>query len=246
MEKEGNRAWDITKKVIGIALILIGVMGMILPIIPGIIFILLGLFLLGNNKIKAWSVRIYKRLAKKLKLKKLKKDDKAILGIFMRYLVMLLFVLLAYFIYDMLTPLTVYASAYLLKLFYSVNIKGHLIILNRSFFIEIISACVAGSAYVLLFIINFSTPMKKKQRFYSVTFSFLVLFILNVLRIVFLSILAVNQFRFFDLTHKLFWYVLSTLFVVGIWFMSVEIFSVKEIPIYSDLKCFIKAIINKK
>ena len=246
MEKEGNRAWDITKKVIGIALILIGVIGMILPIIPGIIFILLGLFLLGNNKIKAWSVRIYKRLAKKLKLKKLKKDDKAIWGIFLRYLVMLLFVILAYFIYDILTPLTVCASAYLLKLFYDINISGHFIIINKRLFIEIISACVAGSAYVLLFMINLSTPMKKKQRFYSVIFSFLVLFILNVLRIVFLSILAVNQFRFFDLTHKFFWYILSTLFVVGIWFMTAEIFSIKKIPVYSDLKYFIKIIQNKK
>ena len=32
------------------------------------------------------------------------------------------------------------------------------------------------------------------------------------------------------------WYLGSTLFVIGIWFIEVKLFKIKEIPIYSDIK----------
>ena len=53
-------------------------------------------------------------------------------------------------------------------------------------------------------------------------------------------------FSFFDITHKVFWYFISTIFVVGIWFIEIKIFKIKEIPFYSDLNLLYKNIFNKK
>jgi len=65
---------------------------------------------------------------------------------------------------------------------------------------------------------------------------------LNVLRIVLFASLYVNSFKYFDFTHKIFWYAFSTLFVVLIWFFVVRFYNVKDIPIYSDLKYLIRKI----
>jgi len=178
-------------------------------------------------------------------LKKSKKGGKqaekhnAIL-ILSRYLILLTLMFSTPLIYKIFLPLTVYSSANILRAFYEVAINNNIIIINFLILIEIIPACVAASAYLLLLLLNLSVPMNARKRIYSILISFLLFFILNILRIVFLSMLLVNNFAFFDLTHKLFWYFLSTLFVILIWFFIVKIFSIKEIPIYSDLRLLIK------
>jgi len=173
-------------------------------------------------------------------MKKLR-DLKPIL-LLSRYILLLGLVISLPLIYKILTPITIYFTGFLLKLFYQVSIMKEIIMVNLKTIIEISPACVAGSAYLLLLILNLSTPMKIKTRIYSVLFSIILLFLINVLRIFILSILLVNNFKYFDLTHKLFWYGLSTLFVVGIWFLSIKLFKIKEIPVYSDMKNLIKDI----
>ncbi|MEK6935496.1 MAG: pacearchaeosortase [Nanoarchaeota archaeon] len=143
-------------------------------------------------------------------------------------------------IYKILTPITIYFTAFLLKLFYQVSINKDILFINLKTMIEISPACVAGSAFLLLLILNLSTPMKVKTRIYSIFFSIVLLFLINILRIVVLSVLLVNNFEFFDLTHKLVWYGLSTIFVIGIWFLSVKLFKIKDIPVYTDIKYLIK------
>jgi exosortase/archaeosortase family protein len=106
-----------------------------------------------------------------------------------------------------------------------------------NFAIEIIGACIAGSAYSLLLILNLSVPnIKIKQRIKLLLFSFSSLLIINILRIFILSVLFVQGISFFDITHKLFWYAGSTIFVVAIWFTGIKLFKIKEIPFYSDIK----------
>jgi hypothetical protein len=46
----------------------------------------------------------------------------------------------------------------------------------------------------------------------------------------------------FDISHKLSWYIGSIILVVGIWFLEVKKFNIKEIPFYSDLKAMLKNI----
>lgn len=163
-------------------------------------------------------------------------SEKRGLFIFIRYIILLILVLSSTLIYKILTPLTVYATYLGLKLFYPVAVFGTQILVNHVKAIEIIPPCVAGSAYVLLLILNLFVAMKPKQRIYSLLFSFVLFFIFNILRIIILSVLLVNDFEFFYITHKLAWYVLSTVLVVAIWFLTMKIFSIKEMPAVSDIK----------
>jgi len=112
------------------------------------------------------------------------------------------------------------------------------IILVKGIPIEIIRACVAGSAYYLLFILNLSTPgIKTRKRIKMILLSFAALLFLNIIRIFLLSIMLItDSTSLFDITHMLFWYILSVAFVLGIWFLEVKLFKIKQIPIYSDLK----------
>ncbi len=155
-----------------------------------------------------------------------------------RYIFLILFGIGNLFIiYFIFTPLTIYPVHWILNLFYKAIFNPF----SRTIFIgnyqiELINACIAGAAYYLLLILNLSTKMASKQRVYSLIYSILALLALNIARIVILSFLLINNFLFFDFTHKLFWYVLSIIFVIAIWFSSVYLFKIKNVPIYSDFK----------
>lgn len=177
----------------------------------------------------------------------MKKEIKLIYDACFRYLVLIiigLFVAFSQFFYYLFLPLTIYPVNFLLNLFYkslgSIVSSPHLLI--GSFAIEIIPACVAVSAFYLLLILNLSTAMSLKKRIYTLLFSFLALLLLNILRIFLLTILLVNQTTSFDLVHKFLWYGLSIFFVIAIWFLTVFLFKIKNIPIYSDIKFLFKEI----
>ena len=79
-----------------------------------------------------------------------------------------------------------------------------------------------------------------------IALSFILFLIINILRIFFLSLLFISGSSWFDFTHELFWYLVSIVFVVGIWFTEVKLFKIKEIPFYSDLKLLYKKSLLKK
>lgn len=169
------------------------------------------------------------------------KKSKEIYNIFLRYIIIVLVALpnlwLFYFIF---TPLTLYPVYFLLNLFFDVFLTGSIINLQNHV-IEIIGACVAGSAYYFLLALNLSIPkIKLQKRLKMIVFSFAFLLIMNILRIFLLSLFFISDSYLFDITHKLFWYFLSTIFVVGIWFIEVKLFKIKEIPFYSDAKFLYK------
>jgi len=163
-------------------------------------------------------------------------------AILFRYLFLLVLGLGELFIiYEISAPLTIYPTYYLLKIFYTIQLSGiSLIVGSRT--IQIVEACVAPAAYYLLLILNLSTPMNASKRFYSIFFSLILLLALNIIRIVTLSILFISNSAAFDVSHKLLWYGLSTIFVVGIWFLTVYIYKIKEIPFYTDFIIFKKLI----
>ncbi|MDP2628503.1 MAG: pacearchaeosortase [Nanoarchaeota archaeon] len=164
-----------------------------------------------------------------------------IFDIFLRYIILIIVAFPNfYLLYLIFTPLTLYPVYFLLNLFYDVSLRGDFIMIGyRS--IELIGACIAGSAYYLLLIFNLSVPdVKLKKRFKMLAFAFLAFLVINIIRIFLLSILFLSNSQWFDITHKLFWYVGSIVFVVGIWFFEVKYFKIKKIPIYSDLRFLFK------
>ncbi len=164
--------------------------------------------------------------------------NKEIIGIFIRYLVILIAGLgNLYVFYKIFTPVTLNLVDFLLNLFGSTILIENIIIFERVI-IELIPACVAGAGYYLLFILSMSVKdIKIDKRIILILCSFAGLLVLNVLRILFL--ISINSFIYFEEIHALFWYGLSTIFVVLIWVSLVRIFKIKSIPVYSDFKFLI-------
>lgn len=137
--------------------------------------------------------------------------------------------------YNLLLPLTMLPLNAILGIFYDSSVAGNFIYLS-GIQIEIIPACVAVSAYFLLLILNLSVYMPAKKRAYSLLFSFFLLLLLNIIRIFLLAILLLESIAGFEAIHKLSWYFLSIVFVVGIWFLAVRTFKISAVPFYTDAK----------
>ena len=122
-----------------------------------------------------------------------KKGNQSIILIFLRYLLLLivaLFVISSTLFYSLFLKLTIYPVNFLLNFFYNSEVFGDTILIN-GFQISIIPACVAVSAYLLLLILNLTTPIKLEKRIKLILLSFLELLGINILRIFILSILLI-------------------------------------------------------
>jgi len=176
-----------------------------------------------------------------MKRKESKKEKFNLLNLLTRYTILLLAPLNSLFIfYFILTPLTLYPVYFLFNLFFDVSLIKNLLQVN-GITIELIEACIAGSAYYLLLILNLSTPdIKTLKRIKMILLAFLTLLIINIIRIFVLGAMYLQGNLWFDFTHALFWYSLSIFFVILIWFGQVKIFKIKEMPFYSDMKYLYK------
>ncbi len=155
-----------------------------------------------------------------------------------RYILLLILGIVMYYsdvFYNIFFMLTAYPATFLLWFFYSTSISGSSIIVNNQV-IELIPACIAVSAYFLLLMLNFTTRMDTAKRIFSIIFSFLSLLAINIIRIFIMCLLVMTNRVYFDVFHMLTWYILSVLIVVGIWFLTVYIFDIEDIPVYSDFK----------
>ena len=168
-----------------------------------------------------------------------------ITNLFTRYLIIIIAGLgNLYIFYKIFTSLTIYPVGFLLKLISPTTITATLITF-QTITIEIIPACVAGAAYYLLFILAMSVPdIKPLRRIKIILFAFTSLLILNILRIFFLAL--INQLAYFHSLHLLFWYVLSIVFVFGIWLITIKKFKIKQVPIWDDLNFLINLSKKKK
>ena len=162
----------------------------------------------------------------------------------LRYLLMALLGIIGAF-YIIFKPLTIYSAYFLLNLFYQTALSGAVLTVNN-LDIEIIDACIASSAYFLLFILNFSTGKIKFSKRILVFFLDAGIFLVfNVLRIVGMSVLLIKGSVFFETIHLIFWYVLSVLAVFLIWILTARIFDIKGIPFVSDF-LYVRKLLRKK
>jgi len=174
-------------------------------------------------------------------MKKQKKiQNKIFYFALLRYLFVLILVFTNFF--SLFLPfLTIKISYFIINLFNSAILDGNIISFQGQA-IEIVPACVAISAYYFLLILNFSVPMPLKKRIYSLLYSFLVFFLINILRITVFSFILLKSKDLFQTIHFIFWFGLSSIIVILIWFSEVKIFKIKEIPIYNDIKLFLRVI----
>ncbi len=175
----------------------------------------------------------------------MQKQDKQLIDLFTRYIIILLFGLGNLFIlYKTLTPITLYTLRTILSIFTTTTITAN-IITTTHLQIQLIPACIAGSAYYLLLILNLTTPnIKLNKRIKILIISFLSLLVLNILRI--LLLISVNKTILFNPLHELFWYAISTVFVIAIWIFTVKHYKIKNVPVYDDVRHLLKQTKNPK
>jgi exosortase/archaeosortase family protein len=163
------------------------------------------------------------------------KEIKSIVEIFSRYLLIIVLGLgNLYLFYKFLTPITISILDSILSLSGESLVIGNSIHFKRVIF-EIIPACIAGSAFYLMFILVFSTrEIEFRKRLTVLLSSFVLLFFFNMSRLVFL--VSIVRASYFEAVHWFLWNFVSVIFVVGIWVLMVYLFRLKTIPIYSDLK----------
>jgi hypothetical protein len=163
------------------------------------------------------------------------RQSKKILGLFTRYFALLLIGAgNLYVIYKLLTPLTINVVNGILSIFTATTLAGNTIHLNI-IAIEIVPACVAGSAFYLLLILLISTAdIKPIIRTKAIITALMTLFTLNIVRI--LILIPMAGASYFETVHWIFWHIISTLFVVAVWLFIIRIYKIKTIPIYSDIK----------
>jgi len=164
-------------------------------------------------------------------------NNKELFNLFLRYAVLMLIGLFGInLIYFIFTPIIIYPAFWILKLFYADIVLESKTLLLNSQSINIIPACIAGSAYYLLLVLNLATQMRIKTRIKSIIFLFLSFSALNIIRLSVFAALFFASCSYFDLAHKAVWYFGSTLFVVALWFVNVYLFKIKAIPVYTDFK----------
>ena len=192
-----------------------------------------------------------KEVHKDLFIRHIKTEEKInekefIINLIMRYALAFLFSLGSFWIfYVVFTPLTFYPSALILKILYNATIEAPFILLGK-YTVFIDKACVAGSAYFLMFLINMATHgISWPKRIKIVLLNFGSLLILNILRIGFLAILLLTLPGLYDVTHFIFWHVISTVFVIAIWLFTSKAYKIYKIPFFS-VWMIIKNMIKKK
>lgn len=127
-----------------------------------------------------------------------KKDN--LKSIFIRYFLLLILSINGLFVfYFIFTPITIFPLYFIFSAFFDTLLDfANSIIYVQSIPIEIIDACVAGSAYYLLLIFNLSTPqIKISTRLKMISFSFLIFLITNIIRIFVLTVMYIYQSPFF-------------------------------------------------
>jgi len=179
----------------------------------------------------------------------MKKDSiRALYNVLLRYGLIIFSVFLIPLFYILLKPLTVNSLYFITHFFYNVAVNESVLtffISGTSFNIEIIDACVAGSAFFLLLILNLSTKgIGLVKRIYLFFFDALLLFLVNLVRLMVIIPLYLQESAFFPIAHQIFWYGLSILFVIIIWLFGAWVFRIREIPVYSDVFWIIRK--NKK
>lgn len=139
--------------------------------------------------------------------------------------------------YTIFTPLTIGPVFYFLNNIYNgITIFGTDTVFIGGYYATIIPACIAGSAYYLLLILNMATPMSLKKRLLCLVYVFTLFLILNIARITLFGTLLSKGYQYFDITHLAVWYFGSTILVAFIWFSAIFLFKIKEAPVFTDVQ----------
>ncbi len=168
---------------------------------------------------------------------------KYIYNFLIRYL--LLFIPISFFEF-FLAPITIYGT-YVLLYFLNPKLITNILIIDGIPF-TFIDACIAVYAYYLIWFLTLTTKdIKLITRVKMILIGFILILIMNYLRIILLIILTLKVgFVAFNTTHLIFWKFLSWIYVFLVWIILIKLFNIKVMPIYDDLKYLYKRSLFKR
>jgi exosortase/archaeosortase family protein len=163
-------------------------------------------------------------------------------SIILRLILSLLSLLLYKPLVYLLTPLTLYPIYFFLSS-YNPIIQNNSILINSTALI-LTEPCLAILAYLLLLFLTIITPkIILKTRIKMFFLGSLLILLANLIRILILSLLIINNnIESFISLHLFLWKFVSSIYVLLIWIFLTNLYKIKTIPIYTDIKYLIKII----
>lgn len=150
--------------------------------------------------------------------------------------------------YELIQLITLYLTINTTKLILSIFTNDVFIIdtflTYNETFVKFVPGCAAASAYYLLLLLTVLTKdIKLKNRLRIFLYGSLIIFLVNIIRIVTLILILNNySYNLFKTVHNYIWLILGSVLVVGIWIYFTRIYKIRSVPIYSDLKYVLKKI----
>ena len=147
----------------------------------------------------------------------------------------------------MFTQITISAVYFLLSAYKPILINNLLIVKIYKF--EFVEACIVPYAYYFFwFLCLFTKDILTKIRIKMIVYGFIMIFLMNILRIVFVIDLAARYgLVWFNVVHLFIWHFISGIYIAIVWVILVRHYKIKSIPFYSDIKeLYKRSIFNKK
>jgi len=157
----------------------------------------------------------------------------------MKYLYKLLIrVILCFIPISVFTAILIPLTKFFVKVsFLPHGISGTEIFTVMGFSFTIIGACVAGFAFYLFWILMLLTKdisiMQRVKLFLGTS---ALLFILNIVRIIFMAGIGIQKGYLFEGIHLFFYNIVSGLLVAFIWMAVVSAMRIRSVPVVDDIK----------
>ena len=160
----------------------------------------------------------------------------------LRYLSAILLLIFSDLLYKILQPLTFYSAYYLTSLFADARLLSSTELIVGTQTLEFVPACAAILAYILLYVlVLFTRGISLRLGLKIALIGSIVIFIVNIFRIELLMYVLLKYGKdYFQTLHLLVWKIFSSLFVALLWILLVHRYKIKGIPIYDDLKSFVR------
>ena len=151
----------------------------------------------------------------------------------------LLFAVPLSFFYLIFTPLTIFPSYFLLKLSGLAPLFTSSTVINfQDLAIKFVPACIAASAYYLLYIsILLTKDLSLMKSIKLFVYGSLLILGVNILRIYIIVLVLIKYgTNYFNAIHLFFWTFVASFYVALVWIFLTRKMKIKSVPVYSDVK----------
>ena len=166
--------------------------------------------------------------------------------LFVRWIAAIVLAFFSAIFSPVITVITTRTSFGLLRLFTDATMKDSTITLGATT-VNIISACAALSAYLLLaLLILLTNGISLRKGILLFCYGSLLIFIANILRIELLIYILHNYgTNYFETLHLIIWKIVASVYVAFVWVFLTWRFQITAMPIVSDIQQVMRSVKKK-